>query len=81
MQRTAVKSSNVRSVGYDPQSKTLEVEFTSGTVYRFDGVPAEVHEGLMSAESMGSYFARNIRGKYQSEKAVPEVAPAPEAQA
>lgn len=32
MQRTQVTSTNISSIGYDPQSATLEVEFTSSFV-------------------------------------------------
>lgn len=33
MTREAVKSSNLKSVGYDKDSKTLQVEFHSGQVH------------------------------------------------
>jgi len=72
MDRTPVKSSNLKSVGYDPETETLEVEFKAGTVYRYADVPAEVHAALMAAESVGSYYARNVRGKFESEKVEPE---------
>lgn len=51
MNRTPVSSSNLKSVGYDESSKTLEVEFLNGTVYQYSGVPASVYQGLMSASS------------------------------
>ncbi len=35
MDRTSVTSSNIRSIGYDPRSKILEVEFTSGDIYQY----------------------------------------------
>jgi hypothetical protein len=61
MVRVQVDSSSLASVGYDPATETLEVEFTSGTVYQYSNVPAEVYEELMAAESHGAYFAQNIR--------------------
>lgn len=72
MERTAVKSSNIRSVGYDSDQQLLEVEFGTGGVYRFENVPAEVHTQLMAAESVGSHFARRIRGKYTTKKVDPQ---------
>lgn len=63
-QKTAVKSSNLKSVGYDSGSKTLEIEFLSGGIYQYSGVPSNIYEELMNAPSHGKYFHRNIRGKY-----------------
>lgn len=64
MMRQPVSSSNLRSVGYDPTTRTLEIEFNSGAAYQYDGVPATVHAGLMGASSHGSYFHQNIKGRY-----------------
>lgn len=65
MIRQPVTSSNLRAVGYDPIARTLEIEFQDGTVYQYDGVPPDVHAGLMQAPSHGSYFHRNIMNRYQ----------------
>ncbi|MEV5354646.1 KTSC domain-containing protein [Streptomyces sp. NPDC052693] len=56
MQRISVVSSNLASVGYEPDSGTLEVQFRNGSVYRYAGVPAGVHSGLMNAASKGGYL-------------------------
>ena len=64
MNRTVVASSNVRSVGYDPSTMTLEVEFHDGGLYQYRSVPASVHAGLMCAASKGSYLASHIKGRY-----------------
>ena len=61
MDRIPVSSSNLRAVGYDPDSNSLEIEFLNGGLYRYSGVPASVHAGLMSASSHGSYFDANIK--------------------
>lgn len=65
MERTPVSSSNLRSVGYDQMSQTLEIEFTSGSVYQYFNVPVSVYRGLMGASSHGEYFAQNIRNVYR----------------
>jgi hypothetical protein len=64
MNRAAVRSSNIRSVGYDGQTLTLEVEFHNGTLYQYSGVPAAVHVGLLSAPSKGTYFHDHIRDRF-----------------
>lgn len=68
MIRTSVSSSNLRSVGYDVATHTLEITFHSGGVYVYDSVPTEVHAGLMSAPSHGRYFDRHIKGRYAFRK-------------
>ena len=39
----------------------LEIEFTSGAVYRYFDVPDHLHVGLMSADSHGEFYASFIR--------------------
>lgn len=64
MLRTPVSSSDIQSVGYDPQTQTLEIEFNSGGVYQYFHVPASVYQGLMNAGSHGRYFHQNIKNSY-----------------
>jgi hypothetical protein len=59
--REPVASEVLCGVGYDPDRNTLELEFTSGEVYRYFDVPPELHVGLMTAVSHGAFFAAHIR--------------------
>ena len=61
MSRTQISSSNLRLVGFDPASSTLEVEFYHGGVYQYFDVPEGRYAGLMSACSKGSYFDTFIK--------------------
>jgi hypothetical protein len=54
MNRRPASSSDIRSVGYDLASTTLEIDFHSGGVYQYSGVPETVYQGLMRATSKGS---------------------------
>jgi len=63
MQRVDVKSSNIQSIGYD--DGLLEIEFTNGRIYQYDGVELEKAEALINAESVGKFFFANIKNKYQ----------------
>ena len=65
MERISVDSSNLRSVGYDLRTSTLEVEFTNGSVYQYFDVPESVHEGLISSGSKGQYFNSFVKGVYR----------------
>jgi hypothetical protein len=68
MERTSVSSSNLCSVGYDPDSQTLEIEFNHGGVYQYSGVPEGEYQGLMNAGSKGQYFHANIKSRYPYSK-------------
>ena len=61
MERTAVSSSMVLSLGYDEASQTLEVEFNSNLVYQYYNVPSVVFEQMMASESVGKFI--NSQGK------------------
>jgi hypothetical protein len=61
VERRPVESEALRSVGYDRRSRVLEIEFTSGAVYRYLGVPEQTHAALMRAESLGGFFSEHIR--------------------
>lgn len=59
-----VESSMIQAVGYDPQTGILEVVFTSGRTYCYEGVPPEVHQELLAADSKGQYMRAGIIGVY-----------------
>lgn len=42
-----IGSSNVKSVGYDPESRTLEIEFHGGGLYRYGNVDSEYAAPLL----------------------------------
>ena len=64
MLRDPVSSSNIASIGYDPGSETLEIEFTNGSIYQNFNVPAGLHEQLMAAPSKGQFLNTYIRNAY-----------------
>ncbi|ANH01769.1 MULTISPECIES: KTSC domain-containing protein [Leptospira] len=68
MQRENVSSTNIRSIGYDSETSTLEVEFLNGGTYQYFDVPESIHQGLMSAVSHGEYLAACIKGSYRYSK-------------
>lgn len=64
MEREPVSSSNLASVGYNPDSETLEVEFKNGNIYEYYNVPLFMHERLMQAGSVGTFFNAEIKDNY-----------------
>ncbi len=59
--RFPVESSNIASIGYDPVTSTLEIEFHSGAIYQYFAVPQEIYDGLINARSKGAFFHQFIK--------------------
>lgn len=68
MERQAVDSSSIASIGYSPDSETLEVEFKNQTIYEYYNVPQVIFDQLMAAPSIGSYFSTNIRNIFANSR-------------
>jgi KTSC domain len=76
MNRRPVTSSNVASVGWEQDDRedddtttgTLEVEFRSGHVYQYAGVPLAEYEALIGASSVGKYLNARIIGAYDESR-------------
>ena len=61
MERLPVKSRNVKSVGYDPEEKVLEVQFISGGIYQYAGLQPGMFADLLAAESIGRFVSQVVR--------------------
>lgn len=68
MDRISIISSNIRSIGYDPQSTVLEVEFTSGDVYQYFNVPEYLFQQFLRTASHGQFLNEQIRYNYRYQK-------------
>lgn len=68
MERVHLDSEALNSVGYDPARHVLEVEFTSGRVYRYFDVPRREVERMLRAPSRGAYFSERVRDRYRFEQ-------------
>ena len=64
MHTYSVASSNLASVGYDPATETLEVEFLSGSVYQYYNVPENMYDQLMREGSKGRFLHYYIKNAY-----------------
>ncbi len=79
-----VKSSQIAAIGYDPETKTLAVQFkpraatgeTPVPVYHYGDVSQQCADDFRGAESIGTYFGLHIKPlafkKYPAE-ALPEL--------
>lgn len=68
MERTKVKSSHILSVGYDSTSRTLEVEFHNGSVYRYSNVSPQKFSAFANSDSLGEYLAKRIKPDHKARK-------------
>ena len=71
LKRKKVKSTNLKDVIYYSKERILEVKFMSGIIYIYYDVPKSEYENLLKAKdagSIGKYFYKNIRFKYDYEQ-------------
>ena len=68
MKRINVQSSQIKSIGYDRAEYVLEIEFVKGSIYRYEKVYPDEIISLLFANSIGSYFMKNISKTYKYEK-------------
>ena len=68
MDRTAVTSSSLASVGYSPTHAILEVEFKHGAIYRYLDVPTDVFEAFQAADSKGAFFNDAVKDRYSYQR-------------
>ena len=70
IEMTAVESSLLNKVGYDPEAKVLVVQMNnSSDRYSYEGVPQAVYDGFLEADSKGAYYVKHIKGQYKTDKA------------
>jgi hypothetical protein len=57
-------STVIRSFAYRPETRELEVLFTTGRRYVYSEVPPDAAEALRGAFAKGRHFNDRIRGRY-----------------
>lgn len=66
---TAVSSTAVRSIDYNPKNGNLDIQYTSGNKkYRYPNVPPEVVTEFLDSPSKGKYLYYEIAPKYSINK-------------
>jgi len=63
---TVKNSSNVASVGYDTEAGILTVSYNNNRSYDYYDVPPEVFAEIQSVESVGTYLASEVKGKFST---------------
>ena len=67
-QEIIVQLSNIKSVSYDDDLKTLHMKFKSGGHYAYYDVPEHTFNALLDSQSKGHFFAKEIRPRYNYAK-------------
>ncbi len=75
MEMHHVVSSNLYAIGYGDNS--LVIEFNSGGIYEYYGVPFEVFCELLNASSHGKYFSNFIKNRYPFSLITSQIVTAP----
>ncbi|MFN3629985.1 MAG: KTSC domain-containing protein [Casimicrobiaceae bacterium] len=69
MNRTPLTASRLRSAGYDPRERVLELEFRDGSIRQYLAVSPEVYRRLLAAPSPDAYYADEIDERYAERRA------------
>ena len=54
-------SSIIKGFQYDPDTKKLTVDLTSGNTYVYDDIAQYLYDGFKAADSKGSYYNNYIK--------------------
>lgn len=65
MNRKDISSSMIRSIGYDVDTSTLEIEFNSGSVWQYFDFSESDWYQFDGADSHGKYFHASIKGNFR----------------
>ena len=58
-----LRSTAIASAGYDPETRTLEIEFVNGRSYTHEDVDPQTYEALLRSASPGRFYSDNIKGR------------------
>lgn len=61
-----LNSSFLESATYDSDTSVLTIKFKNGKEYPYADVPKEIYDDLITAESAGTFFSREIKSKFKA---------------
>lgn len=61
-------STSISAHGYDPETRTLRVQFKTGATYDHPNFPLEKYAAMTGADSMGRYYNTRIRDVHDARK-------------
>lgn len=63
-----VESSMMSSIGYDADTQTMAIRFTSGDLYHYENVSQATYQALAHASSKGKHFGKVIAPHHKGVK-------------
>ena len=63
-----VGSSNLKEIGYDPNTQDLYIRFQNSNLFKYENVPQHIWDDFFVADSMGTYFHVMIKGAFISSR-------------
>lgn len=63
-----VNSSNIDSIGYNPEAKELHVKFASGATYAYEGVEKGIFDEMRQTDSKMKYLNGKVKGTFNARK-------------
>ena len=63
-----VQSSHIKSLGFDPRTNTMAVQFREGGIYHYHATPPQLYEEFLAAPSKGKFFRSAIKSRFRSAK-------------
>ena len=71
MELVPVESSMIGAVAYDDTRRDLIVIFNTGQTYVYSDVPRDVYDGLLAADSKGTYMKASVIDQYPYRRGFP----------
>ena len=69
--RVNMPSTVIAGIKYHASSKSLDIHFISGNIYRYKNVPAGLYARMKQAFSKGKFFNTYIKGSFEFEQLNP----------
>jgi hypothetical protein len=64
METRKISSGNLRAIGYDERTRTLQVDLSDGSVLHYSGVSPDFYRRLAQASSPWSFYRDNIEESF-----------------
>lgn len=62
MQYMPIKSSSIKAIGYDEETKMMDIVFNSGAIYRYMNIEKQLLFSFLKAPSVGKFYTSFIKG-------------------
>ena len=71
MELVPVESTMIGAVAYDDARRDLIVIFNTGQTYVYSDVPRDVYDGLLAADSKGTFMKSSVIDQYPYRRGLP----------